>query len=116
MINILFKMKEDKNVLPRAFQAIVSQEVKEYCNSMNVLKKTSSEELKKLSNASIVKELENHCPLCSASARAVCGKLSKPRDSKSQMPSLCPTQFWRGAGTEKCLLLLDTSIRCGRSG
>ena len=55
VINILFKMKEDKNVLPGAFQAIVSQEVKEYCNSMNVLKKTSSEELKKLSNASIVK-------------------------------------------------------------
>ena len=55
VINILFKMKEDKNVLPGAFQAIVSQEVKDYCNSMNVLKKTSSEELKKLSNVSIVK-------------------------------------------------------------
>lgn len=82
VINILFKMKEVKAVLPGAFQAIVSQEVKEYCNSMNVLKKTSPEELEKLSNVSIVEELENHCPLWSASARAVCGKLSKPRDSK----------------------------------
>ena len=82
VINILFKMKEVKAVLPGAFQAIVSQEVKEYCNSMKVLKKTSPEELEKLSNVSIVEELENHCPLWSASARAVCGKLSKPRDSK----------------------------------
>ena len=68
VINILFKMKEVKAVLPGAFQAIVSQEVKEYCNSMNVLKKTSPEELVTLSNVSIVEELENHCPLRSASA------------------------------------------------
>ena len=67
VINNLFKMKEVKAVLPGAFQAIVLQEVKEYCNSMNVLKKTSPEELEKLSNVSIV-ELENHCPLLSASA------------------------------------------------
>ena len=68
VINILFKMKEVKAALPGAFQAIVSQEVKEYCNSMNVLKKTSPEELVTLSNVSIVEELENHCPLRSASA------------------------------------------------
>ena len=82
VINILFKMKEVKAVLPGAFRAIVSQEVKEYCNSMNVLKKTSPEELVKLSNVSIVEESENHCPLRSASAWVICGKLSKPRDSK----------------------------------
>ena len=82
VINILFKMKEVKAVLPGAFPAIVSQEVKEYCNSMNVLKKTSPEELVKLSNVSIVEESENHCPLRSASAWVICGKLSKPRDSK----------------------------------
>ena len=68
VINILFKMKEVKAALPGAFQAIVSQEVKEYYNSMNVLKKTSPEELVTLSNVSIVEELKNHCPLRSASA------------------------------------------------
>ena len=66
VINILFKIKE-VNVLPRAFQVIVSQEVKEYCNSMNVFKKTSSDKLEKLSNASIVEELESHCCLWFAS-------------------------------------------------
>ena len=82
VVNILFKLKEVQNILPGAVQAATYREFDVYCKSLNTLKKSSPEELEKMSNAVIVKEVMSRCPIWFACARGACAKLSIPRDSK----------------------------------
>ena len=83
ILNILFKPKEVQNILPGAVQAVIYREFDVYCKFPNTLKKSSPEELEKMSNAVIVEEVMSKCPIWFACARGACAKLSIPRDSKT---------------------------------
>lgn len=96
-------MKEVQNVLPWAVQSTINREFDLYCKSPNLLKKTSPEDLKNLSNTVIANEVMSQCPIWFACARGACPKVLKPCDFKFQMPLLCLLQLWHGAETTNCL-------------
>ena len=93
VLNIIFKMKEVQNVLPWAVQSTINCDFDLYCKSLNLLKKTLSEDLKNLPNTVIVNEVMSQCPIWCRNRVIL----------KFQMPVLCLPQLWHGAETTNYL-------------
>jgi hypothetical protein len=92
-INAIFKHKFLHPELHLKLECEVEREIKDYCKSESILKRTEPDQLAAFSNRILCSEIEIHCPLYNTVMKSVCMKkvatllLSPPSQSLLLLPS-----------------------------